>query len=243
MLDFIFNRREFLRVGGIGASLSAVGLSDAAMASQDLSIQDKSVIWVWLGGGPTHFETFHAPNDTVPTEWQPINGAIHDPKTNITLGSDWQELSKHTSKLNVVNSFSHKDSSHRQGTHFMMTGHYNPERTTTSIAKYPSFGSIISAYYGANNEQNGVPTYVKQGKIEGDEGAWLGGAYKPFDPSNKDNLTPRIEVDRFSTRKALLRGLDGASVSSKGAQAVDFYKGQAYHVILGSAKEAFNLDN
>ena len=242
MLDFIFNRREFLRVGGIGASLSAVGLSDAAMASQDLSIQDKSVIWVWLGGGPTQFETFHAPNDTVPTEWQPINGAIHDPKTNITLGSDWQELSKHTSKLNVVNSFSHKDSSHRQGTHFMMTGHYNPERTTTSIAKYPSFGSIISAYYGANNEQNGVPTYVKQGKIEGDEGAWLGGAYKPFDPSNKDNLTPRIEVDRFSTRKALLRGLDGASVSSKGAQAVDFYKGQAYDVILGSAKEAFNLD-
>lgn len=242
MLDFIFNRREFLRVGGIGASLSAVGLSDAAMASQELSIQDKSVIWVWLGGGPTQFETFHAPNDTVPTEWQPINGAIHDPKTNITLGADWQQLSKHTSKLNVINSFSHKDSSHRQGTHFMMTGHYNPERTTTSITKYPSFGSIISAYYGANNEQNGVPTYVKQGKIEGDEGAWLGGAYKPFDPSNKDNLTPRIEVDRFSTRKALLRGLDGASVSSKGAESVDFYKGQAYDVILGSAKEAFNLD-
>ncbi len=48
------------------------------------------------------------------------------------LGADWFELSKHTSKLNVVNSFSHRDSSHRQGTHFMMTGHYNPERTTTS---------------------------------------------------------------------------------------------------------------
>jgi hypothetical protein len=242
MLDFIFNRRNFLRIGSIGAGLSAVGLSDYAFAQDALSHEDKAVVWVWLGGGPTQFETFHAPNDTVPTEWQPINGAIHDSKTNITLGADWAELAKHTSKMNVINSFSHRDSSHRQGTHFMMTGHYNPERTTTSTAKYPSFGSIISAVYGANHPQNGVPTYVKQGKIEGDEGAWLGGAYKPFDPSNKDNLTPRVELNRFSTRKELLRGLDAARVAGQSADSVDFYKGQAYDVILGSAKDAFSTD-
>jgi hypothetical protein len=243
MVDFFFNRRDFLRVGSIGAGMTAVGLSDLSMATQDSqSLEDKTVVWVWLGGGPTQFETFHAPNDTVPTEWQPINGAIHDPKTNITLGADWTELAKHTSKLNVVNSFSHKDSSHRQGTHFMMTGHYNPERTTTSMAKYPSFGSMISSVYGTNDPNNGVPTYVKQGKIEGDEGAWLGGAYKPFDPSNKDNLTARVELDRFSTRKELLKGLDSSSVSGKSANSVEFYKGQAYDVILGSAKDAFAMD-
>jgi hypothetical protein len=243
MLDFIFDRRNFLRIGSIGAGMSAVGLSDYALGSQEFgSLDDKTVVWVWLGGGPTQFETFHAPNDTVPSEWQPVNGAIHDAKSNITLGADWVELAKHTSKLNVVNSFSHKDSSHRQGTHFVMTGHYNPERSTTSMAKYPSFGSIISAVYGANHPSNGVPTYVKQGKIEGDEGAWLGGAFKPFDPSNKDNLTPRVELDRFSTRKDLLKGLDAARVSGKGAESVQFYKGQAYDVILGSAKEAFAVE-
>ena len=243
MVDFFFNRRDFLRVGSIGAGMTAVGLSDLSMATQESqSLEDKTVVWVWLGGGPTQFETFHAPNDTVPTEWQPVNGAIHDSKTNITLGADWTELAKHTSKLNVVNSFSHKDSSHRQGTHFMMTGHYNPERTTTSMAKYPSFGSMISSVYGTNDPNNGVPTYVKQGKIEGDEGAWLGGAYKPFDPSNKDNLTARVELDRFSTRKELLKGLDSSSVSGKSANSVEFYKGQAYDVILGSAKDAFAMD-
>ena len=242
MLDFFFNRRDFLRVGSIGAGMTAVGLSDLAMAQDSPSLQDKAVVWVWLGGGPTQFETFHAPNDTVPTEWQPVNGAIHDSKTNITLGADWTELAKHTSKLNVINSFSHKDSSHRQGTHFMMTGHYNPERTTTSMTKYPSFGSMVSSVYGTNHPENGVPTYVKQGKIEGDEGAWLGGAYKPFDPSNKDNLTARIELDRFSTRRDLLKDLDSSSVSGKSASSVDFYKGQAYDVILGSAKNAFATD-
>ena len=181
MIDFVFNRRDFLRIGSIGAGMSAIGLSDYALATQD-SYEDKTVVWVWLGGGPTQFETFHAPSDTVPTEWQTVNGAKHEPKTNITLGEDWRELSKHTAKLNVVNSFSHKDSSHRQGTHFMMTGHYNPERSTTSMAKYPSFGSMVSAIYGTNHPSNGVPSYVKQGKIEGDEGSWLGGAYKCYIP-------------------------------------------------------------
>ena len=245
MLDFFFNRRDFLRVGSIGAGMTAIGLSDAAFSAQSNtppSYKDKTVVWLWLGGGPTQFETFHAPNDSVPSEWQPVNGAIHDSKTNITLGADWTELSKHTSKLNVVNSFSHKDSSHRQGTHFMMTGHYNPERSTTSMPMHPSFGSIIAACYGPNDPHNGVPTYVKQGKIEGDEGSWLGGAYQPFDPSNKDNLTPRIDLTRFSNRKDLLGSLDATRVSGKSAQSVEFYKGQAYDVILGSAKDAFNLD-
>ena len=86
MVDFFFNRRDFLRVGSIGAGMTAVGLSDLSMATQESqSLEDKTVVWVWLGGGPTQFETFHAPNDTVPTEWQPVNGAIHDSKTNITL--------------------------------------------------------------------------------------------------------------------------------------------------------------
>ena len=113
MIDFIFDRRNFLRIGSIGAGMSAVGLSDFALGSQDFtSYKDKTVVWVWLGGGPTQFETFHAPNDTVPSEWQPVNGAIHDAKTNITLGADWVELAKHTSKLSIVNSFSHKEVQH-----------------------------------------------------------------------------------------------------------------------------------
>ena len=75
MIDFIFDRRSFLRIGSIGAGMSAIGLSDYALGSQDFSsYKDKTVVWVWLGGGPTQFETFHAPNDTVPSEWQPVNG-------------------------------------------------------------------------------------------------------------------------------------------------------------------------
>ena len=40
MLDFIYDRRNFLRVGSIGAGLSAVGLSDYALAQDALSYED-----------------------------------------------------------------------------------------------------------------------------------------------------------------------------------------------------------
>ena len=110
------------------------------------------------------------------------------------------------------------------------------------MAKYPSHGSVVSAVFGENNPYNGLPTYVKTGTISGEEPAWLGGAYKPFDPSNKDNLTPRIEEDRFNTRGSLIEGLSKVNIASPGAKSVDRYREQAYDVILGSAKKAFNVD-
>lgn len=240
MLQFDFNRRSFLKIGSIGAASSVYGFSDNLFA-QDLT-GDKAVIWVWLGGGPAQFETFHAPTDNVPSEWQPVNGNNYCGSTNINLGANWAELSKHTDKLNVINSFSHGDSAHLQGTHFMMTGHYNSERTQTAASKMPSLGSLVSAVYGANDPENGMPCYVKQGKIEGEDASWLGGAYKPFDPSAKDNLTPRIDVSRFNERQSLLKGVDrlGTKITSESADSVGFYADQAFRVILGSAKNAFD---
>ena len=237
-------RRNFIQVGSAAAGLASIFGAKSLIANQDGfdAYEDKSVVWLWLGGGPTQFETFHAPTYSVPDEYRPVSGLLHDSKTEIAHGGLLENLFKHTDKLNVVNSFTHRDSSHRQGTHYMMTGHYNPERANTSVAKYPSFGSIISACYGTNHPQNGMPSYVKQAKIEGDEGAWLGGAYKPFDPSNKDNLTPRTELERFANRRNLLVDLDKNLISGKSANSLDFYKSQAYDVMLGSAKDAFDVD-
>jgi len=243
MLDIHSNRRDFLRVGAIGAGFSSMGLSDLAVAKEDQDLKDSSVVWVWLAGGPTQFETFHAPKeDNVPDEYRPVGGALVDKATGMAFGSYWQDLIKQASNLNVVDSFTHGDSSHRQATHWVMTGQKNNERSQTAGSMHPSHGSIVSSLYGANNPTNGVPCYVKQGKIEGEDPAWLGGAYKPFDPSNKDNLTPRVEIDRFTNRNDLLKSLEGVNIPSPSADSVTKFNQQAFDVILGTAKDAFNLD-
>jgi len=196
-----------------------------------------------LGGGPTQFETFHAPKeDSVPSEYRSVGGALVDKPTGMAFGSNWEQLIKQAPRLNVVDSFTHGDSSHRQATHWVMTSHRNNERSQTANSMFPSHGSIVSSVYGANHPQNGVPTYVKQGRIEGEDPAWLGGAYKPFDPSNKDNLTPRVEVQRFADRNELLKNLSRSTVTGASADSVTKFNSQAFDVILGTAKDAFNLD-
>ena len=114
-----------------------------------------------------------------------------------------------------MNSFSHGDSSHRQATHWMMTGQHNPKRDTTADSEFPGHGAVVSSVFGSNHPANGMPAYVKQGKIEGEQPTFLGGVHKPFDPSNKDNLSPRIEMDRFTFRRGLLEQFDKKRIYQK----------------------------
>lgn len=76
MLNVNFNRRDFIKVGAIGGGLSYIPFSDAAFAQEEMVSSDKSVVWVWLGGGPTQFETFHAPTETVPDPYRPVTGMV-----------------------------------------------------------------------------------------------------------------------------------------------------------------------
>ena len=230
-------RRTFLKAGVIGSSLTFSDLSFA-----DAPLQDKSVIWVWLGGGPTQFETFHAPTDAVPDIFQPVDGFVTHPN-GLAFGGLFKQLIQRGDKLTSVNSFSHRDSSHRQATQFMQTGQYNAKRDQTAGHEFPGHGAIVSSIFGANHPHNGVPTYVKQGRIEGEDPAFLGGAFKPFDPSSKDNLIPKVKEDRFKNRKELLDNFD-KSRRFLSATADSFTKigDQAYSVVLGTAKDAFDLE-
>ena len=102
-------RRDFLKIGAIGAGLSAMGLSDFSLAQEE-GLRDSSVVWVWLGGGPTQFETFHAPKeDNVPDEYRSQGGALIDKDTGIAFGSHWENIINQAPKLNVVDSFNHGD--------------------------------------------------------------------------------------------------------------------------------------
>lgn len=231
------NRRSFVK-----NSLSALSVFSLpnVLGARDLGQSNKkSVIWIWMGGGASHFETFNVNNDDVVETYRSVNGFIRDPNTGIQMGGLWTNLIGQADKLNVVASFSHGDSAHEQATHFVNTGHYQTERAQTPISKYPSYGSIVSNVFGANSP-NGMPTYVAVQTISGDGPAWLGGAYKPFSPSAKKDLGPSVELDRFSQRGDLLNLLDIRDIP--GAKSLDKYKEQAYNVVMGDVKAKFNTE-
>ena len=72
------NRREFLKIGTLG--MTGFGLPNllrqrAAAAAEGQSVKDTSVVWIWLGGGATHIETFD-PKMEAPSEFRSMVGSV-----------------------------------------------------------------------------------------------------------------------------------------------------------------------
>jgi len=224
-------RRDFLKASGLGIGLSILPMSE--LDAQELSASDKSVILVWLGGGPTHVETFD-PKPEASIEYRSVVGAIQNGP--IMIGGLWEKLSKQTHQMNVVRSFSHINNSHGAATHYVMTGH---NANTEDVQNHPSAGAVVAAYYGSNR-LNGQPTYVRQQPIHGDGSAYLGASAGPFFASGEglNNLGLNVELDRFEARNNLLQSLNRLKDNPQG---FDEKRKQANAILRGKVRESFDI--
>src|SRR5262245_38882562 len=94
-------RRDFLKVGGLGmGGLSLAGLlrARAEAKAAGRSVNDKSVVWLWLGGGPTHVETFD-PKMTAPVEYRSVTGEVPTNVPGITLGGNFTKTAQVADKM------------------------------------------------------------------------------------------------------------------------------------------------
>ena len=258
MIDFHFgkahrncegsSRRDFLRVGGLGlGSLSLANLlqGKAKAAEQGIQTSDKSVIWLWLGGGPTQVETFD-PKMTAPSEYRSVTGEVKTVLPGVTLGGNFERIAGLADKMAFVRSFAHTNSGHSGGTHYVMTGYDNRLADNGAVADRPFLGSIMSRIRGTNHPLTGIPTYVRLGGIYADGPAFLGTAFGPFDPAGeaRRNMSLSIEQSRLSNRRAMLDGIDNVKrdIDRKGLmEGLDSFEEQAFNLILSRSQQAFDL--
>ena len=103
-------RRDFLRVGSLAlGGLSLPWLIPSARAGTKLSeagkpVTDKSVVFLFLHGGPSQFETFD-PKMTAPAEIRSATGEIKTAIPGVTFGGTFPKLAKMADRLCVVRSF------------------------------------------------------------------------------------------------------------------------------------------
>jgi hypothetical protein len=200
-------RREMLCVGGLG--LAGLTLADwirgrEAVASPAAETpSDVSCIFLWLDGGPSHFETFdpkpEAP-DTIRGPW----GARATNVPGIQIGELLPRLAQQMDQCCIVRSMSHNVDAHSPIP--MLTG-FAGETT--------SYGAVISKLQGFRQS---MPPYVHIGSRLGVGGGRLGAPHYPVeiaDPSGSRVSLPQfalsadIHADRFSQRRELLSSLDG----------------------------------
>ncbi len=92
--------------------------------SPKLAKNDNSVIFLWLGGGATHIETFN-PIPYAPVERRSATGFVETKIPTVKIGGLFKEIAKRSDKVNIVRSFAHKDSNHQTATHWVVGGERN----------------------------------------------------------------------------------------------------------------------
>ncbi|MBM3994240.1 MAG: DUF1501 domain-containing protein [Planctomycetes bacterium] len=243
------NRRDFLTVGALamtGLTLPGLLKLRQAAANTGQSTRDTSVVWLWLGGGPTHVETFD-PKMTAPAEFRSMVGHVQTSVPGLHIGGLYPQMGRSAHKMAFIRSFAHGNSGHGGGTHYVMTGVDHPPADAGQAQIRPSIGSIASRVRGANSPATGLPTYVRLSGLYGDGPHWLGSAYAPFDTSGeaRNNININLPLERMHDRRALLQRFDNVNrdIDRTGVMAgLDAFDRQAVSLLTGRAREAFDIE-
>src|SRR5262245_38556459 len=98
------NRRDFLRVGGLG--LCGVGMLDVLRAQPRPAApaaKAKHMIVCWLGGGPPHLDMFDMKPDA-PEEYRGQFKPIQSNVTGLQVGELMPELAKRANHYTIIRS-------------------------------------------------------------------------------------------------------------------------------------------
>jgi len=190
-----FTRRNILQTfSGFGLSCLLPGL-DSRAAEKRGPERGRSLITIWLAGGPSQLETFDPhPNSKIGDTVKAIPTTI----PNLKIAGLYPQLAEQIDCLSVIRSLVSKEGDHERGTSYLKTG-YRPDPTTT----FPSIGSLYA--HEAPNPKLEIPQHVSiTGGQWASRGGFLGAehdAFKIFDPGlNVRNMKPRVSTERQKKR-------------------------------------------
>ena len=241
-------RRDFLKIGALGATgllLPDLLRARAQAAGAGTPTKNTSVVWLWLGGGPTHVETFD-PKMSAPAEYRSVTGSVKTVLAGLELGGVFTKMARVADKMAFVRSFAHRNSGHGGGTHWVMTGYDFPPADNGQGQNKPGLGAIVARHRGANNARTGLPNYVRLGGILGDGPSWLGAPSAPFDVAGKarTNMNLAVPAPQLDDRKALLKNLDTVdrNLDASGLMGgMDAFEQQAFDLVMSKAKDVFDV--
>ncbi|HLJ93463.1 MAG TPA: DUF1501 domain-containing protein [Gemmataceae bacterium] len=250
--DTSCDRRAFLKIGSLalgGFSLPALLAARTRAAEARRPLTDKSVIFLFMHGGPSQVETFD-PKMSAPAGIRSATGEAATRLPGVTFGATFPRLAALADKIAVVRSFVTGD------------GRHDLKPLVGRDTVGANFGSVYARIAGTNHPVTGMPSNVvlfprsvdpstqpanlNFGKF-GDPGPF-GMAYAPCDPSGPGQLQKdmrlTVPLTRLEDRRRLLAELDRVNWSLSEARLVDGIdrtRAQAFDTILGGVADAFDL--
>ena len=171
------SRREALRYGlcGAGAALLAGRVGLAADAKPPKA---KSVIQIWLAGGPPHLDTFDPKPEAGNDYCGPLNNPIATNVDGIRIGELLPGLAKQADKFSIIRGMTQGDNGHETAAYLTQTGRRPGDRLV-----FPCAGAVVSLFKGYEAGYKGlIPPYIVLTQSQGrfSEAGFLGARHMPF---------------------------------------------------------------
>ena len=234
------SRRELLRVGALG--LGGLTLADLLRsdAHAESSARPKSVIYVVLGGGPSHIDMYdlkpHAPAE--------FRGPFHPISTSLPGVQICELMPLQAQIMNQLSLL--------RGVQSVENDHYLSEVYSglpRTAGKRPAFGSIVSRLAESHSP---LPPYVSLNEatvdpFEYENPHYVGSGHAPFRPfgPSLEDMVPVKSLDRLRDRKELLATFDTLRQTMDRDdlfRGLDQFQTQALEIITSSQVcDAFDL--
>lgn len=242
----ITDRRHFMKhvaVGGAVAASSMSFVSNVYAQASALKKKNKSLIILWMGGGPTTIDLWDMKPDS------PNGGSFKPEKTKasgISINPLLKKVGDNFKQLSIVRSLTTSEGDHNRGTFLMNTG-----RVPNPLSEFPHIGSVLSYQYAQDVEAMkgmDLPSFISVGGSRVGPG-FLGMKYASFNVQNAgsppENVQPPQEVgSRMERRKVLFDTLESSlktNVPTDAAQAHKDVYGKALQLVTSSRKEVFEF--
>ena len=245
-------RRSVIKQGIVGAAGMAFLDRTGGRAAADVQkpARAKSVIQIWMWGGPSQIDTFDPKPNAGYDYCGPLDKVIQTNVDGIQIGQMLPLLAKQADKYTIIRGMTHGVNAHETASYLVQTGR-KPGRLV-----YPSVGAVVSTFKGyAAGYKGVVPPYIVLTQPQGrfSESGFLGQKYKPFSTGGDPNRQPfvvegivaqGITDERQKNRRKFLNEIDllgQAMPSNPHFEQFDRSKQKAYDLMFGDARDVFDL--
>jgi hypothetical protein len=207
-----FNRRSWLQTSTTALTSVAAWKSPIIANAATLRTNAKACILLWMGGGPSQFETFSPkPDHANGGETTVTSTAV----SGIQISSQLPATAAAMKDICLIRSVHGPEGSHPRAAYVSHTG-YLP----TASVKHPTIGAHVVQHIG--DQESDLPSFVHIGPRRGVYSAGLLGVeYDPFILTSANQMPANTELStskkRYVRRLGLLENLenDGSTAGSK----------------------------
>jgi uncharacterized protein (DUF1501 family) len=265
----LLTRRNLLKAGVAGcAGLTVPRLlaqqAKSAAAGQPLS--RKSVIFLWMTGGPSHIDTWDPKPDRPLINRGPFR-TIATRLPGVRICEHLPRMAAMLDRFTLIRSVDARGSNHEPNQVFQTSNREAEPRTNREAELYPAIGSVVAKYRGSNHPA--MPAYATfmRSRNHVAFAGYLGKRYDPFIAGHAARLpiytdlgvgTGQVTVsrtfqkptavtaERLQERRSLAHAFDAMRRdldASGNVEAMSHFERQAVEMLTGQrARDAFDLD-